>query len=326
MSTFWKNRPEAGWRFALWLIRGIARYGGRLIGRALLYPITVYFLVVRGVERRASLCYLSRVLGRPACWLDVARHFHMFASTILDRVYLLCGQMERFRIDLRGVEQLSVYLDRGCGLLIFGSHLGSFEALRALATTHPHAKLRIVLDKAHNRVTSELLDALNPELAEGIIDAGMDSTAIVIAIKTAVEEGAMVALLVDRSSQRDTLLPMMFLGGTAGFPTSPWLIAAALKVPVVLAFGLYHGSNHYELIFEAFSEGLDVPRRQRAPVLAALIGDYTARLERYTRYAPYNWFNFYDFWNISEADDASYLGVDVDIAVQRRTVAGYRSK
>lgn len=110
------------------------------------------------------------------------------------------------------------------------------------------------------------------------------------------------------------------------FPTSPWLIAAALKVPVVLAFGLYHGSNHYELIFEAFSEGLDVPRRQRAPVLAALIGDYTARLERYTRYAPYNWFNFYDFWNISEADDASYLGVDVDIAVQRRTVAGYRSK
>ncbi|KAF0571163.1 acyltransferase, partial [Xylella fastidiosa subsp. fastidiosa Mus-1] len=172
----------------------------------------------------------------------------------------------------------------------------------------------------------ELLDALNPELAEGIIDAGMDSTAIVIAIKTAVEEGAMVALLVDRASQRDTLLPMMFLGGTAVFPTSPWLIAAALKVPVVLAFGLYHGSNHYELIFEAFSEGLDVPRRQRAPVLAALIGDYTARLERYTSYAPYNWFNFYDFWNISEADDASYLGVDVDIAVQRRTVAGYRSK
>ncbi|KAF0571616.1 acyltransferase, partial [Xylella fastidiosa subsp. fastidiosa Mus-1] len=153
MSTFWKNRPEGGRRFALWLIRGIARYGGRLIGRALLYPITVYFLVVRGAERRASVCYLSRVLGRPACWLDVARHFHMFASTILDRVYLLCGQMERFRIDLRGVEQLSVYLDRGCGLLIFGSHLGSFEALRALARTHPHAKLRIVLDKAHNRVT-----------------------------------------------------------------------------------------------------------------------------------------------------------------------------
>lgn len=297
-----------------------------MIGRALLYPITVYFLLVRGSERRASRYYLTCVLGRPAGWMDVARHIHVFASTILDRVYMLCGQMEPFQIDLRGLDQLSVYLDRGCGVLIFGSHLGSFEALRVLATERPHAKLRIVLDKAHNRATSELLDALNPELADGIIDAGMDSTSIVIAIKTAVEEGAMVALLVDRPSQRDPLLPMMFLGRTAAFPTSPWLIAAALKVPVVLAFGLYHGGNHYELIFEAFSEGLELPRRQRAPALAMLIRDYAARLEHYTRYAPYNWFNFYDFWNVPDAADASCLAVDADTAVQRRTAAADRSK
>ncbi|HHW4678325.1 MAG TPA: LpxL/LpxP family acyltransferase [Xylella sp.] len=305
MSVFWKHRPEGGGRFALWLICGIARYGGRVIGRALLYPITVYFLLVRGLERRASLHYLTCVLGRPAGWLDVVRHIHTFASTILDRVYLLCGQMEYFRIDVHGLDQLSVYLDRGCGVLIFGAHLGSFDALRVLAKKCPDAKLRIVLDKAHNRVISELLDALNPALADTIIDAGMDSTSIVMAIKAAVEEGAMVALLVDRPAKKDCLLSTMFLGRTAAFPTAPWLMAAALKVPVMLAFGLYHGSNHYELIFEPFSEGLELPRRQRASLLALLIRDYTARLEHYTRYAPYNWFNFYDFWNLSDADDAS---------------------
>ena len=48
MSNHWKQRPEGGGRFALWLIRGIARHAGRSVGRALLYPITLYFLLVRG--------------------------------------------------------------------------------------------------------------------------------------------------------------------------------------------------------------------------------------------------------------------------------------
>ncbi|BBJ98352.1 hypothetical protein Xcc1_40820 [Xanthomonas campestris pv. campestris] len=102
MSNHWKQRPEGGGRFALWLIRGIARHAGRSVGRALLYPITLYFLLVRGPERTASRAYLARVLGRPATVRDVARHIHTFASTILDRVYMLCGQMQRFQVDITG--------------------------------------------------------------------------------------------------------------------------------------------------------------------------------------------------------------------------------
>ncbi|MBV6815727.1 acyltransferase [Xanthomonas campestris pv. passiflorae] len=318
MSKHWKQRPEGGGRFALWLIRGIARHAGRAVGRALLYPITVYFLLVRGPERAASRAYLGRVLGRPATLRDVARHIHTFASTILDRVYMLCGQMQRFRVDITGLDQLHTQMDRGRGVLIFGSHLGSFDALRVLATERPDVQVKVVLDKAHNRAMTDLLGALNPQLAANIIDAGMDATSIVMAIEEATDAGALVALLIDRPREGDPALPAMFLGRNAMFPTSPWLIAAALKVPVVLAFGLYRGGNHYELAFETFSEGLDVPRRQRAPVLAVLMRDYAARLEHYTCYAPYNWFNFYDFWNTHHAD-VPHPAVDADTAVQRRT-------
>ena len=258
------------------------------------------------------------MFDRPATLLDVARHIHTFASTILDRVFMLCGQMHRFRVDIQGLEQLHAQMDRGRGVLIFGSHLGSFDALRVLATERPDVQVKVVLDKAHNPAMTELLGALNPQLAANIIDAGMDSTSIVMAIKQAADEGALVALLVDRPRPEDPALPAAFIGQGAMFPTSPWLIAAALKVPVVLAFGLYRGGNRYQLVFETFSEGLDLPRRQRAPVLAALIRDYAARLEHYTRSAPYNWFNFYDFWNNRHAD-ASHLAVDADTAVQRRT-------
>ena len=57
MTGHWKERPEGGGRFAIWLIRSIAQVGGRAVSRVLLLPITLYFLLVRGPERRASRAY-----------------------------------------------------------------------------------------------------------------------------------------------------------------------------------------------------------------------------------------------------------------------------
>ena len=63
MSAHWKQRPEGGGRFALSLIRGIARWCGRAPARLLLLPITLYFLLVRGPERRASRASTMRPIS-----------------------------------------------------------------------------------------------------------------------------------------------------------------------------------------------------------------------------------------------------------------------
>jgi len=107
----WKRRPEGGGRAAIRLIAGIARHGGRGIARLCLYPITAYFLLVRGAERRASRAYLGRALGRRASLWDVARHIHTFAATILDRVFLLGGRMGLFDIRTDGTRELLAQLD-----------------------------------------------------------------------------------------------------------------------------------------------------------------------------------------------------------------------
>ena len=292
----WKDRPEGGCWFAIWLIRSIGRYGGRAFARLFLYPITLYFLCRRGPERRASRAWLTRALGRPATLWDVARHIHTFACTILDRVFLLGERLKRFEVEVHGLAQLHAQLDRGQGVLLFGSHLGSFEVLRVLARERPDAKLRVVLDVGHNPALTQLLDALNPDVAATVIDAGQPGPSLMLAIQDAVSQGAMVALLVDRVPPGEPFESAEFLGRPAPLPTAPWLIAAVLGAPVVLAFGLYRGGNRYELHFETFSEGLRIPRAQRKAALAALIRRYAARLEHFARRAPYNWFNFYDFW------------------------------
>ena len=300
MTGSWKQRREGGGLLALWLLRSVSLRGGRGLARLLLVPITAYFLARRGEERRDSRAYLSRVLGRPARLRDVARHIHTFAATILDRVFLLGGDMQRFDIRVSGLESLHAALDRGQGVLVFGSHLGSFEVLRVLGRQRPEQKIRVVLDKAHSPAVTQLLDALNPEIAASVIDASQDGPAIMFAIQQAAAEGALVALLVDRTQPGEASLAVPFLGEPAEFPVAPWLLASVLQVPVQLAFGLYRGGNRYDLAFEPFSDGLAIPRRERAAAVPALIARYAARLEHHVRDAPYNWFNFYDFWGDRE--------------------------
>ena len=292
----WQSRPEGGGRFAIWLIRAIALYGGRRMGRLCLYPITLYFFVRRGPERQASRQYLQRAFGRPATTWQVLKHIHCFAATILDRIFLLAHGEQPFRIETEGLELLDQCVAQGRGVLLFGSHQGSFEALRAIGARRPEMPLRVVLDKQKTPAMTELLEALAPDVGACVIDAAQDGTTIALAMAEACHDGALVAMLADRGRGHEVLRRTGFLGSSAPFPISPWLLAHTLQVPVVLCFGLYLGGNRYKLVFEPFSERVHIPRHDRGPALDALIARYAQRLEHYIHVAPYNWFNFYDFW------------------------------
>lgn len=296
MTEHWQSRPEGGGRFALWLIRNIALYGGRRFGRAFLYPITLYFFLRRAPERAASRAYLSRVFGRRASAWQVMKHIHCFAATIMDRIFLLAHGERGFEIQTEGLDLLDARLAQGRGVLLFGSHQGSFEALRALGARRPQMPLRVLLDKQKTPAMTELLEALAPDVGACVIDASQDGTSITLAIAEACQQGALVALLADRGRHHETLRHADFLGQPAPFPIGPWLLAHTLKVPVVLCFGLYLGGNRYRLVFEPLADEVSIPRHQRGPALDALIARYAQRLEHYVQVAPYNWFNFYDFW------------------------------
>jgi len=306
----WIDRPEGGTMVGYKLLSGFALGCGRTAARLVLYPITLYFLLRRGPERRASREYLRQLAGRNASLWQVAKHIHCFAAVTLDRVFLLSESFKRFDVRTFGLDQLRQAWAQERGVLLLGSHLGSFDALRVLADFRSDIKLRVVIDVGQNRNLSDVLNALNPQLAQSVINARQEGTTTALIIKEALDEKSLVTLLADRARPGNQVMTADFLGRPAPFPTAPWQLAAALKVPVVLCFGLYRGGNRYDLHFETFAEQLKLDRAQRDAELQQTIQRFADRVAHHARSAPYNWFNFYDFWRADDSQTAATGDVD----------------
>ena len=296
----WAAEPERSNMTALRVMRWVAMTAGRTAARLLLPPIALYFYAMNGKARRESARYLTRALGRPARWTDVVRHIHHFASTILDRVYFLQGQFDRFEVSHTGERALFGHLDRGEGVMLAGAHIGSFEALRATAQGRG-AKVAMLMYEANARLINATLAAVAPQAQ--LYTIGLGKPGAMLSLRRWLDDGGLAGLLADRTlpgqSDRTRTIWLDFLGTPAKFSDGPFRLAAMLRRPVIFMTGLYHGKNIYELRFVELADFHADPPTSPAEldrrVLEAL-QRYVSLLETLCVESPYNWFNFFDFW------------------------------
>jgi predicted LPLAT superfamily acyltransferase len=307
------ERNPASWaaereRSSLWVLRvmrWIAVAAGRPVARLVLHPITLYYLIVNGKARRASVLYLTRALKRPARARDVYRHIHRFASTILDRVYFLQERVDQFDVVASGAEPVHALLAACEGVMLAGAHLGSFEAMRASAQGRG-LRVAMLMYEDNARLINATLAAVAPKAQLQTIALGRPGA--MLALRRWLDEGGLAGLLADRTlpghSSRSHTLTLDFLGAPARFSDGPFRLAAMLRRPLYFMAGLHQGGNRYDLRFvlladfrpEAPTGGQGVDQRVRAAVER-----YVALLASLCVESPYNWFNFYDFWALDES-------------------------
>jgi len=294
MEPEWVARPERGNAV-------VTRFGARLAlllsrpaAHWLLFPVCLYFLALSPEGRAASKKFLRKALGRKPRLTDVFRHFRTFAVTILDRVYLLTGQYNRLDVRVHGEEAVRGMVDRGEGCFLLGAHLGSFEILRFLGEETRHLRVSLVMYEENARKLNSVFHAINPGRAMPVIALGKVES--MLKVEEALARGEVVGMLGDRTIEGQGTVSCSFFGEQARFPIGPHRVAAMLKIPVILMFGLYRGGNRYDVYFERLPELRQAERGQRERVLEESLRSYVGRLEHYCRLAPYNWFNFYDFW------------------------------
>jgi predicted LPLAT superfamily acyltransferase len=303
----WQTEQERSNAFAMKMLVWVALHLGRNIAQFFLLPITFYFWATSPKVRAASAQYLRKVeasLDLPTGKLSTLKHIHTFSVIVLDRVFMLSGQTNRFNTYIHNFDQMKAVHDRGEGGLFVGAHLGSFEALRVLGTRNPandqmlpKLVVRMAMYEENARKINRMLEAINPEATQYVISLGQANS--MLQLQATIDKGEFVGMLADRhvGAQSDKQLNMIsFLGETAAFPDGPFRLAMVLKRPVFLMFGLYRGGNRYEIFFEELLMPESAGPRNRSAQLASWQRAYVERVEHYCRLAPYNWFNFYDFW------------------------------
>jgi predicted LPLAT superfamily acyltransferase len=304
-TSEWAERSEQGHLLALRLMAWIAVTLGRPMARWLLHPIALYYLCFASAARRHSKRYLGRALGRPASTLDVYKHMHCFASTVLDRVYFVRGHLNAFDVKITDGERLYETLNEGRGVYLLGAHIGSFEALQAVGAHQPGWRVAMVMYPDNAKKIHGVLKALAPQFEMGIIPIG--SPGSTLAIRDWLDANGLVGLLGDRQLASDTpraahkttadaMLP--FLGVPTRFSDGPLRLAAMLRRRVIFMASLYRGGRQYDVCFETLADfsapTIDTTERER--LIQQALRDYVARLEALVREAPYNWFNFFDYW------------------------------
>jgi predicted LPLAT superfamily acyltransferase len=277
-------------RFLVWVALSL----GRPAARMLLYPVCVYLVIFSPASRAASTKYLRKTLNREPGIADAFRHCHAFVAMLLDRVFLFNDQYARFDVRVHHEDIVADMHAQGNGYLLLGAHMGSFEIIRALGRCHTATRINLVMYEENAKKFNAVLSAINPALSLEVIALGKIDA--MLKVEAALNRGEIVGMLGDRTFQGEGTVACPFLGEPARFPNGPFRLAAALKRPMVLMFGLYRGGNRYDVYFERLVDTWQVPGVSRHVLVERALHRYAERLEHYCRDAPYNWYNFYDFW------------------------------
>ena len=188
-------------------------------------------------------------------------------------------------------------LERGCGGILLGAHLGSFEVMRAIAQ-RVDFRVNVLMHTENARRITRFLESVGDASDRlRIIEITPGEPTYILRVQEVIEAGELVAILGDRCGLNERSTEVEFVGGPAHFPTGPYVLAQVLKCPVLLVYGLFYAPDRYSLHCEEFAERIELPRREREQALKKWAQRYAERLEHYCRRAPDNWFNFFDFWS-----------------------------
>ena len=305
--THWASVPEAGLTIGLWFVYACHAVFGRVLYRALMWPVSWYFVAVRPLARRASIDYQQRLgvlaanVGRWSAWRAAARHVRHFADALLDKALVWTGGLELDEIRREVDPRFDRAVDENRGGVLVVAHFGNLEVLRRMGEYAKQLRLHILVHTRHAERFNRMLTRVNPQSAECLLQVTEVDTATIAHLAARVELGDFVVIAADRvpvTSER--VLDVPFLGADAPFPIGPWVLAAALDCPVywLACYQRPADRGRYTLVCELMRERIVLPRKTRDAALRDVVGEYVRYLERACREAPLAWFNFFPFWRV----------------------------
>jgi len=309
----WSVETERRGQWGLRFMLAVYRYGGRLPFTLLLWPVVAIYWLSGQRARTASRQWLAQVTAaaqqRQVALpprLNSYRHFLRFAGAMLDKVASWRGDLRWGRdIDFAPGAEAVIRAPAGQGKLILASHLGDIEACRAMAQQVSGLVINALVFTDNARRFRAVLETIAPQAGVNLMPVSDIGPETAILLQQKLDAGEWVAIVGDRTAvnpQRGgerRVIWSEFLGRPAPFPQGPFVLAAALRCPVLLMFALQQ-QGKLRIHCEPYADPLLLPRAQRQQALQQAVDRYAERLAHYALLAPLDWFNFFDFWTLPD--------------------------
>jgi predicted LPLAT superfamily acyltransferase len=302
-ARHWAAIGESTFVTGIWALYALHRLLGRTVVRWALVPVAFVYWLIDAGAREASRQYLHRVsraggqLGRGGDVIHGVRHFHSFAETILDKLLAASGRYRGDLVSFDGKEILDAMLSRNQGAILVIAHIGCLELCQAVAGSDPRLRLTVLVHTRHAERFNRILARLDPGSPVRLLQVTELDAAMAALLAQRVGQGEFVAIAGDRvpvQSARTVLVP--FLGRDAALPIGAYVMASAVRCPLVWLGCTRQGAGHH-VRFEMLAESVEIPRARRE----AALRDYSTRFARCMEAAlvarPYEWFNFFPFWD-----------------------------
>lgn len=228
--------------------------------------------------------------------LAVYKNNFLLGQTILDKVAVMSGIKNAFKVIHVNGDMLNELTAIGKGGILVSAHIGNWEVagqgLNRLGTA-----FNVLMYSNEKEEVKEYMDGKMKEKKINIIAINEETKSHIIELHKAFTNNELVVMHGDRYREGAKTLTADFFGRPAKFPAGPFVMAAKFGVPLCIVFAVKTDNHTYQFSTE---EPIQVNRvrgeAELERVCQELLQKYIVEVEKMVKAHPHQWFNYYDFW------------------------------
>ncbi|MBE7636517.1 hypothetical protein GUA87_06640 [Sneathiella sp. P13V-1] len=302
-NSHWADVEEVGAFWGLNFLAIVYKIAGRHICRLFMLPVLLSFYFMTSEGREAVREFRTKVSKRsgnnmPGFWTGFANYLQ-FGTAAMDKLAAWRGDITREKISIEGgLESLFELDPEEKGAVLFVSHLGNMELMRAFKSLNNQRPVTVLVHTKHAQRFNRLMTRFNPTSQLRLIEVTEITPDVAAYLKTSVDEGGWVVIAADRPPVlgRGNIIWAPFLGEKAPFALGPYVLAHILEKPVYLVACLREGAR-FSVKWQKLTDRLVLERRNRQVSAEKWAASYAKWLEDLAIQYPDQWFNFFRFWS-----------------------------
>ena len=228
--------------------------------------------------------------------LAVYKNNFLLGQTILDKVAVMSGIKNAFKVIHVNGDMLNELTAIGKGGILVSAHIGNWEVagqgLNRLGTA-----FNVLMYSNEKEEVKDYMEGKMKEKKINIIAINEETKSHIIELHKAFTNNELVVMHGDRYREGAKTLTADFFGRPAKFPAGPFVMAAKFGVPLCIVFAVKTDNHTYQFSTE---EPIQVNRvrgeAELERVCQELLQKYIVEVEKMVKAHPHQWFNYYDFW------------------------------